>query len=66
MQHARREREALLPAAGERAGELIAAIRKAQPIERRLHRRGAIRDGVDPSDEIQVFADRQPCKERTL
>ena len=53
------EREPLLPAARERAGKLLLATVKAEPLHHRL--RGALRIGeaVDARDELQVLAHRE-------
>ena len=59
MQHARGEREPLLPAARQRAGELAAPRGEPEPIERRGDCSATIRDVVHPRNEGKVFLDRQ-------
>src|SRR5205823_3410569 len=53
------KRKALLPSARQRAGELRATRGETQSLERGLDGLSAIMNSVHPSDEIQVFFDRQ-------
>ncbi len=64
MQQAGGEREALLPAAGERSCELVAALEEAEPVERRVDAGDAVRHPVHARDEGQVLADREVLPER--
>jgi hypothetical protein len=59
VQQARGQRQALLPSARQRAGELAAAIGQAEPLQRRLDARPALFDAIDARDEVEVFLDRQ-------
>ncbi len=51
------EGEARFPAAGEFAGELVAAVGEAEGFEAGADGGGAVGDGVKAGDEIEVFAD---------
>ena len=53
------EREPLLPAAGERAGELVLAARQAEAVERLVDGLAEVRQRIEPRDELEVLADRQ-------
>jgi hypothetical protein len=53
------EGEALFPTAGELAGELVAAVGEAEPLEAALDGVHAVGHGVDAGDEIEIFADAQ-------
>eukprot|EP01035_Chromulina_nebulosa_P006561 gene6561-8870_t len=53
------ESEALFPAAGELAGELVAAVGEAEALKALLHGGAAIGHGVEARDEIEIFADAQ-------
>ena len=64
MQHAGGEREALLPAAGERSGELRGAAAEAQAFDRPVDGGAALRHAVDAGDEVEVLADREVLPER--
>src|SRR5258705_5877668 len=57
VEHASREREALLPTAGKLAGELILTVLKPEPCERSIDLLLALRHLVDAGDEFQIFAD---------
>ena len=56
VHHAGREREALLPAAGERAGELIAPFGEADALQRFLDLLPARTQVVQARDEVEVLA----------
>ena len=53
------EREALLPAAGQRAGELELAALEPQPLDRLLRSADGIVETIDPRHEFQVLLDRE-------
>ena len=57
VQDGRGQRQALLPAARERAGELVLAVGEAQPLERLGHPLAASVHGVDAGDEVEVLLD---------
>ncbi len=52
------ERESLLPAAGELAGELLLAPGQADPLHHRLGRRHRLGNAIEARDELQVLAHR--------
>src|SRR5262249_51113002 len=58
-QRAGPEREPLLPAAGELAGELRLATLEPEPLNHRARRRRRIGDPVEARDEFQVLAHRE-------
>ena len=64
VQQAGGEREALLPAAGELAGELLRAIGETELREGRFDAGPDIVHRVHPRDEAQVLADRQVLPQR--
>jgi hypothetical protein len=64
MQHARGKREALLPSAGQRAGELVLARGQAEAVERPVHRGAPVRHLVDARGEVEVLADGEVFPER--
>lgn len=51
------EGEALFPAAGELAGELVTASGEPEAIEAALHGRGACGHGINTGNKIEIFAD---------
>src|SRR6185369_534889 len=57
------EREALLPAAGELAGELLLPSRESEPLEARFDARAPVRDRVHARDEVEVLAEAQVLPE---
>ena len=59
VQHAGRKRQALLPAAGQRARQLVLARGEAQPLERLVHHLAQVAQAVEPADELEVLADGQ-------
>src|SRR6185312_3190081 len=59
VQHARGEREALLPAARQLAGELVGARRKTEARERLVDGRAPVAHLEHARDEVEVLADRQ-------
>ena len=59
VQEARGERQPLLPAARQRARELVAARRQPQALERSIHGVAPVRHGVHARDEVEVLGDRQ-------
>ena len=59
MDQAGRKGEALLPATGELAGELVATIGQAEAFEAALHGGAAVGEIVETRDEIEIFADTQ-------
>src|SRR5207248_3720464 len=64
MEHARREREPLLPAAGELTGELVPPFLQPQVLQGRRDCLFAIAHAVHARDELQVLADREVLPER--
>ena len=60
----RREREALFPATGKRAGQLLAPLDHAEAFQTFFHGSLALRHFVEPRDEIQIFLDAQIFVER--
>src|SRR5258705_3737415 len=60
------EREALLPAAGERAGELVLARREAEALEGLAHVPLAVRDLVHARHEVEVLLDGEVLVEAEL
>jgi hypothetical protein len=52
-------RAPLLPAAGQRAGELFRARGEAQPLEPFAHAAPAVLNAVDARDEVEVLLDRE-------
>jgi len=58
VDHAGGEREPLLPAAGEFAGELMLAFLKAKPGDGGIDFLLALRNLVNARDEFQIFPDR--------
>ena len=64
VQQAGGKRQALLPAARQRAGELVAPIGQAQRIERARHRLAPVRHPVHARDEVEVLGDRQVFPQR--
>ena len=60
------ERQPLLPAAGQRAGELVAPRRQAKLLERAVDMLGDRLQLVEPRHEFQVLGDRQILVEREL
>ena len=63
VDHARRQGQPLLPAAGEMAGELVAPVRQAEPFEALAHGPSAVLHGVHPRDEVEVLRDAQVLPE---
>ena len=53
------ERQPLLPAAGQRAGELVLAVGQAELRQRPVDMFGARRQVVEPGDEVEILPDRQ-------
>ncbi len=66
MQQAGGERQALLPAARQRARQLVAAVVQAEPLQRRLDPLVAAVEAEDPRGELQVFLDGQVLVEPEL
>ena len=64
MQQARGECQALLPATGERAGELIATLRQPEVLQRLLDLLAPVGHTVHARDEAQVLADGEVFPER--
>ncbi len=58
-QRAGAEREALLPAAGQLAGDLFLAAFETKPRDHRLGRGGRPRDAIDAGDEFEILAHRE-------
>ena len=58
-QRAGAERQALLPAAGEFAGELLFAAIEAEPLDHLARGASRIAHAIKPRDEFQIFAHRQ-------
>ena len=65
-QHAGRQRQPLLPAAGKRARQLVRAVRQPQLRQSFLHDLAPRGHAVHPRDEVQVFPDRQVVPVREL
>src|SRR5262249_4339136 len=59
VRHAGGERQPLLPAAGERAGQLVLAALEAEALDDRLGARRQRPDAVHAADEFEVLAHRQ-------
>ena len=59
VQHAGGEREALLPAAGKLAGELIAAVAEAHALDHLGHRGAAVGHFEHRRDEVEILERRQ-------
>ncbi|MNK90611.1 hypothetical protein D3C87_1106720 [compost metagenome] len=59
VQQARRQRQPLLPSAGQRAGQLRGARLQAEVFQRAVHGLAAVGHGVDAGHELEVLADRQ-------
>ncbi len=66
MQGGRGQGQALFPTAGQRSGQLLLAIGKAQALQRLVHPLAPPVQAVDPGGEQQVFLDRQVLVEREL
>src|SRR4051794_10951583 len=64
MQEARGQREALLPAARQGAGELSGPVSESKMIQRALPPRLAIVESVHAGDEGEVLANREVFPER--
>src|SRR5581483_1830304 len=58
------QRQPLLPAAGEGAGQLVAAVLQPQRLDRSLDALAAAVERVDAGDEGEVLLDRQVLVER--
>ena len=65
-QRAGAERQTLLPAARQFAGQLLLAAGEAEPLDRRARGRNGLGDAVDAADEFQVLAHREVLVEREL
>ncbi len=63
-QDAGAERQALLPAARQLAGQLALAALQAQPLDGGARLPGGVGEAVDAGDELQVLQDRQVLVER--
>src|SRR6185312_5947348 len=59
----RREREALLPSAGQRAGELVLPPREPEVVDRAIHRGLAIVHRIHARGELEILADREVLPE---
>ena len=57
VQHGGGQRQALLPAARERAGELVRAVGEAEPLQRLGHPLAPPVQGVEAGDEVEVLPD---------
>ena len=66
MDQAGGQREALLPAARQRARELLLALDEAEPLERAVDRFAPPRQLEQARDEVEVLADRQVVVEAEL
>mmetsp|Transcript_23364 Transcript_23364/g.55525 ORF Transcript_23364/g.55525 Transcript_23364/m.55525 type:complete len:246 (+) Transcript_23364:1539-2276(+) len=66
VQQAGGEREALLPAAGQRAGQLPLPAGQAQALQRAIHRVVTVRHREQPGDEVEVLADGEVVVEPEL